>query len=383
MKPQVWQTILTALDTWKTYVATLVIAWSGAYLLTPVAGWLAFRVGAVDLPGPRKVHAKPMPRLGGVAVFIGFCLPWGGYYLMENRVTETFHNYERLVGALFLGSLAMLALGIYDDVKRLDAIKKLAVQVLVCCGLYLGGYRITGINIPLGGHWELGWLSLPVSVVWMVGVTNAINLLDGIDGLVPGVTVCIALSLGVINMLGGNIIVALLTMCLAGAALGFLPHNYSPARIFLGDSGSLSIGLILSCIGILSLFKAATAMLVGVPLLLFALPLYDTTFVLVRRVIRGDPIFKADRTHVHHRLLARGFSQKQAAKLLYFVSAALGLAGVLLSFEEALEVLAIPACLIVLMAVVMWRRSYRPAAAHSPATEADAAQRAAGQRSSQ
>jgi len=220
----------------KTYVAILVISALATFGFTPLVRWLAFRLGAMDLPGERKVHREPMPRLGGLAVFIGFCSPWAGFYLLDNVVTETFQNYEKLFAALMLGAAAMLALGVWDDLKGLNAVQKLAVQILTAVGLYAAGFQITVLSNPFGNPIQLGFWSLPVSVLWIIGITNAINLLDGIDGLATGVTACIALSLALINILANHIIVALLTLCLAGACLGFLPHNFSPARIFLGDS---------------------------------------------------------------------------------------------------------------------------------------------------
>jgi UDP-GlcNAc:undecaprenyl-phosphate GlcNAc-1-phosphate transferase len=355
----------SALSTWKTYFATLLLAGVAAYVLTPAARRLAFRWGAVDQPHPRKVHARPMPRLGGLAVFGGFCFPWAGYYFLDNRVTATFQNYERLFLALMLGVCAMLALGVYDDLKGVRARNKFIIQMLVAVGLFFGGFRITVLSIPFGNPVQLGWLSLPVSVLWIVGVTNAINLLDGIDGLAAGVTACIALALALINMLAGSIMVALLTLCLAGACCGFLPHNFSPARIFLGDSGSLAIGMILACIGILSLFKAVTATFLAVPLVLFGLPLFDTASVMLGRVLRGASIFEADKTHVHHRLLALGLTQSQAAMFLYMVSAALGLFAITLSLEEAPEAVLVVGVLIVCFALVTWRAWRRRLNNHS------------------
>jgi len=338
----------------RTYFAILVISSVAAFLFTPLARWIAFRWGAVDLPGGRKVHTEPMPRLGGLAVFGGFCFPWAGLYLFRNQVTATFQNYEKMFLALIIGAAAMLILGICDDLKNLKATRKLAVQVVIATGLYFAGFRITMLSNPLGGTWMLGWLALPISVLWIVGITNAINLLDGIDGLATGVTACIALALALINVLHGNIIVALLTFCLAGACLGFLPYNFCPARIFLGDSGSLFLGLLLSCIGILSLFKAATATFVLAPLILFGLPLFDTTSVVIGRLRRGVPLFKGDKSHVHHRLLSLGWNQKQAAYFLYGVTLVLGGAAILFSVHQSPIVLAGGAAFVMIFTVVVW-----------------------------
>lgn len=346
----------------KTYLTILMLACTVTFFMTPLARWLAFRLGAVDLPGGRKVHPQPMARFGGLAVFAGFCAPWGGLYLVTNRVSVVFQDYEKLFGTLMVGALAMLILGAIDDIKGLPAGRKFLIQLGVAAWLFFGGYRITTLSNPFGAPITLGWLSFPVSLLWIVGLTNAINLLDGIDGLATGVTACIALALAVINLIGGNILVALLTFSLAGACLGFLPYNFSPARIFLGDSGSLVLGMVLSCIGMLSLFKAATATFIIVPLLLFGLPLYDTASVMIGRALRGAPIFGADRTHVHHRLLSFGLSHREAAVLLYGLCVGMGALAIALSLRQNdTPVLSIGSAIIVLAVITWsaWRRRQR------------------------
>jgi UDP-GlcNAc:undecaprenyl-phosphate GlcNAc-1-phosphate transferase len=322
---------------YKTYLVMLVTSFLGSWLFTPIAIRLARHWGAVDIPNARKVHREPMPRMGGLAVFLGFCIPWVGLYLIENPVSDTFQEFELRVAALMGGATVMLLLGIYDDIKGADAPKKFLVQILAALGLWMAGIRIEQVANPWGNPIELGWFSLPVSVFWVVAVTNAINLLDGIDGLVSGVTAVIALSLAVLNVLSGNILIALLTVCLAGACLGFLPYNHSPARIFLGDSGSLTIGIVLASIGILSLFKEGrqtASPLLTVPLILFGLPLFDTVRVMVQRLARGHSMFKADRNHLHHRLLDMGLNHRQAAWTLYAVAAGLGSTAILISRFE-------------------------------------------------
>lgn len=342
--------------TYKTYIAVLVLSAAASFLLTPLARRIATRLGAIDHPGERKVHAEPTPRLGGLAVFGGFCFPWGFFYLLDNRVTATFQNYEKLFAALMAGALVMLILGAVDDVKGLRALSKFAVQIATAVGLYFAGYQIEVLSNPFGDAIRLGWLALPVSVLWIVGITNAINLLDGIDGLAAGVTGCIAIALAIINVIFGNIIVALLTLCLAGACAGFLPHNFAPARIFLGDTGSLFLGLALACIGILSLFKAATATFIIAPLVLFGLPLFDTTSVFLGRLWRGDPVFQGDRTHVHHRLLDLGLSHRQATLFLYAVTLALGAAAVTLTAQQTPLTLVLGGVLLAVWLWALWRR---------------------------
>jgi UDP-GlcNAc:undecaprenyl-phosphate GlcNAc-1-phosphate transferase len=350
---------------YKTYLVMLFASALGSFLLTPLARRLAFRWGAVDQPSPRKIHTKPMPRLGGLAVFLGFCLPWGGLYLLHNQVSITFQNYEKLFAALILGAFSMLLLGIYDDIKGANASKKFFVQIATAIALWFAGYKIEALSNPFGDPIHLGWFSLPISVLWIVGVTNAINLLDGIDGLVAGVTACIALSLAIINGLAGNILLSLLTLCLAGACLGFLPYNHSPARIFLGDSGSLTVGIVLGGIGIISLFAESTrgaSPFISVPLILFGLPLFDTARVMLKRLASGVSMFKADKNHVHHRLLQLGLNQRQAAWTLYGVAATTGTVSVFLSLLPHGRQLLISALFALLAAGVylIWRFRGRP-----------------------
>jgi UDP-GlcNAc:undecaprenyl-phosphate GlcNAc-1-phosphate transferase len=175
---------------------------------------------------------------------------------------------------------------------------------------------------------------MPVSVLWIIGITNAMNLLDGIDGLVTGVTACIALSLALIHIVAGNVIVALMTLALAGACLGFLPFNFSPARIFLGDSGSLFIGVTLAAISMFSVFKETTLTVLIVPLVLFGLPIYDTSSVMVGRFRRGHSIFEGDKTHTHHRLLSIGLSHRQVALFLYCVTILLSATAFVLTLQQ-------------------------------------------------
>lgn len=338
----------------RTYFAVLVVSAIASFLLTPLVRRLAFALGAIDMPAGRKIHAEPMPRMGGLAVFLAFCVPWLGLYLLDNRITAVFQSYEKLFLALVLGSTAMLLLGIYDDLHGANAGQKFTIQVGTSIALFFAGFRIDEVSNPFGPPLQLGWLALPASVLWLVGVTNAINLLDGIDGLAAGVTALIALSLAVINIIGGNILVALLTLCLAGACLGFLPYNFAPARIFLGDTGSLFLGFTLACIGLISLFKGTTASLVFVPVILFGLPLFDTTSVILGRLQRRQPLFQADKSHVHHRLLKTGFDQKQTAFFLYCITLFLGALAVTLSVRQVQQDLLTIFALIVILSSIWW-----------------------------
>jgi UDP-GlcNAc:undecaprenyl-phosphate GlcNAc-1-phosphate transferase len=315
----------------RTYFTILLISMVVTFVATPLAARLAFIIGAVDRPDARKIHRSPTARLGGLAVVAGFCAPWFALYFLDNRVTRMFQQHEALIFTLVGCGLLMFCVGVADDILDLSPRKKLALQVLVAAAMYWGGFRITELSDPFGHSWQLGWIGVPITILWIVGLTNATNLLDGMDGLVAGVAAVLALSLAMINIMGGNIVVALLTFALAGATLGFLPYNFSPARIFLGDSGSLFLGLTMAGISIISFFKAATATLVLIPLLLFALPLFDTTQVVIGRLRRGRHPFSPDRTHVHHRLMRLGLNQKEAAFFLYVISLFLGVAAIILT----------------------------------------------------
>ena len=362
--------------TYKTYLAMLLISAVGSWALTPLAIRLAFRLGAVDIPDARKVHSKPMPRLGGVAVFLGFLLPWIGLYFLNNPVQAKFREFDTLFAGLILSAFAMLILGIYDDIRGANALTKFIVQITVAVGLWFFGYSIDHVQNPWGGLLSLPeWLSLTFTVLWIVGVTNAINLLDGIDGLVSGVTAVLATSLAIINVLSNEIVPALLTLCLAGACLGFLLWNHAPARIFLGDSGSLTIGMVLACISILALFDAGTTKaspLLSVPFILFSLPVFDTLRVMVSRILNGNSPFKADKNHVHHHLLALGMNHQQAAWTLYVVAAGTGAFAVAMSRMPLDRQLALSVFFAAVAggSLMVWRLGFRPRA-NSEASEDD------------
>lgn len=315
----------------RTYFTMLLLAMVVSFVMTPLASRLAFLVGAVDRPDPRKIHREPTARLGGFAVVAGFCAPILALYFLDNRVAQVFQANESLILALIFCGLTMFAVGVVDDIFGISAGKKLIFQVIVALGMYWGGFRINELSTSSGQVWELGWLGIPITVIWIVGLTNATNLLDGMDGLVAGVAAVLAVSLAMINIQGGNSVVALLTFCLAGSALGFLPYNYFPARIFLGDCGSLFLGLVMAGISTISAFKSQTVILVLVPLLLFGVPLFDTTQVVIGRLRRRQHPFSPDKTHIHHRLLRLGLNQKEAAFFLYIISIFLGIAAVILN----------------------------------------------------
>ena len=296
-----------------------------ALISTPVVRSLAVRVGAVDVPKDgRRMHDHPIPRMGGLAIFFGFILS----VLIFLPLTP------QLQGML-LGGVVIVILGIFDDIFALPAMPKFLVQIGAALIAVLFGNTIEVLSNPnifsSDPFWVLGWLEIPISVLWIVGITNAVNLIDGLDGLACGVSTISSMTLMVIALLVAEPDVAILTAALAGGCIGFLPYNLNPAKIFMGDTGSTFLGFILAVVSIQGLFKFYAIISFAVPFLMLGLPIFDTCFAIIRRLAKGQSPMAPDRGHIHHRLIDMGFSQKQAVATLYVISAILGLSAVVLT----------------------------------------------------
>ncbi len=346
-----WACVLSASHPDQTQIPGFLIALSISWWLTPEIRARALRLGLVDKPDEeRRIHKVPIPRLGGVAIFISFVLT----ITLMIVITGLFPRQDGLAG-IAVGGTLIFVLGLLDDLESLPAKVKLLVQVLAGCAAYSLGVRIKQIPIPVSMNLDLGFLhihggepivlgiwSLPLTVFWLVGISNAVNLIDGMDGLAAGVSAISALTIWAVA-LGENIArpyPALFAAVLAGALMGFLRWNFNPARIFLGDSGAYLTGFILGAVSITGVLKGATAVTLIVPtflivLLILFFPLLDTTWAIVRRVARGRSIFQPDAEHIHHRLLQAGLSQKSAAYMIYGLSALLGLLAAHLVNQEA------------------------------------------------
>ena len=306
-------------------LAALLAAALVALVSTPVIRSLAFRVGAVDVPkDARRMHDHPIPRMGGLAIFLGFIL----------SVLISLPLSSELRGML-LGSVIIVILGVFDDIFALPAMPKFLIQIGAALIAVLEGNRIEFLSNPnifsKEAFWELGWLSVPITIFWIVGITNAVNLIDGLDGLACGVSTISSMTLLVIALVMEEPDVAILMAALSGACLGFLPYNLNPAKIFMGDTGSTFLGFILATVSIQGLFKFYTIISFAVPFLMLGLPIFDTSFAILRRVSHGQSPMKPDRGHIHHRLIDMGFTQKQAVAVLYIISAILGLSAVVLT----------------------------------------------------
>jgi len=289
---------------------------------TPAARWLAIRQGALDKPNERKVHSTPIPTSGGVAIIIGFLVAAGA---VATGVTA--HLEARQLAAIIIGALMVAVMGLVDDRLDLPAKLKLALQIVATTPLLVGGVTISFLSNPFppGGMVALPvWLSWLVTAGWVVAVTNALNLIDGLDGLAAGVSTIACLALAVIALNWGQPAVAVLCAALAGGTLGYLPWNWHPARIIMGDTGAYFLGYVIGAITVLGAFKMAATIAILVPILVLAVPLFDTVLSPVRRYLHGKPAFRADRDHLHHRLLAMGLSEQRVVLLTYAVTAVCG-----------------------------------------------------------
>src|SRR6185295_14673932 len=272
-------------------------------ILTPIVRHLANRFGLFDhARSSRKIHGKPIPRLGGIAIVIAFYAPLVGLLLFQTGVGQLFFAEREHVIGLFAGGLSIAALGLYDDVRGANAWKKFIVQFAVAGLLYYLGFRIDVIANPLGSEIHLGWVSLPFTVFWIVGVINALNLIDGLDGLAGGVALVAVSTTFFISAQRGHPLMILVCAALAGSILGFLFYNFNPASIFMGDSGSMFLGFVLAASALRTGQKSSTAVAVLIPAIALGLPILDTLLAVSRRAVRGQPVFRADREHIHHRL---------------------------------------------------------------------------------
>jgi UDP-GlcNAc:undecaprenyl-phosphate/decaprenyl-phosphate GlcNAc-1-phosphate transferase len=300
-------------------------------VLTPWLRRLCERYRLVDEPrDQRRVHERPVPRLGGVAIFLSMLIALSFLALVHNLLTQTLRPELRgILVFLGCGSLVLL-LGIYDDLRGANATVKFVGLAAITVLFYALGGRIESLSVPFIGavtlHPVIGFL---LTLVWVVGIANAFNLIDGVDGLATGSALFSSLVLLTVSLLQGRTMVAVCALVLTGALAGFLRYNFNPASIFLGDSGSLFVGFSLAALSILGAQKASTAVAVAIPILAFGLPVVDTGVAIARRLLSGKPVFQGDREHIHHMLLQRGWSQRRVALVLYGVSAVFGLLAML------------------------------------------------------
>jgi UDP-GlcNAc:undecaprenyl-phosphate GlcNAc-1-phosphate transferase len=352
-------------------LATLVVATAATWLATPWVIRFARVVGAVDQPDPRKIHRQPIPRVGGAAVVFGFT---AGVLFAAWASGFKVPTYEGIAGiywpGLGIAAVWIFLIGFIDDVRRLSFRWKLAGQIVAGVAVWLWGFRIEFVTNPFGsGVIDLGPLALPLTLLWIVGITNAVNLIDGLDGLASGVALIVTLTMGLLAGLQGKLGVTAACVALAGSLLGFLRFNFNPARIFLGDSGSMFLGFVLAVASIRASHKGPAAVALLAPLLLLGLPILDTGLAIVRRLWRvafgvrenvherrisrilrnGHHVFLPDREHIHHKLLDLGLSHRASVLVLYGVTLVLSLDALAVTMNKGLAIVLIPLGVLALM----------------------------------
>lgn len=320
--------------------------------LTPYVIKLAVKIGAIDIPkDSRRVHKTPVPLIGGLAIYVSFTLTVLAYMSIKGFPDGS----EKRILGLLLGGTFITVFGFIDDIRPLNPKIKLLLQMTGAIILVSFGITIKFVTNPfnrLTGIADIGFLSVPATIFWIVGVTNAFNLIDGLDGLAAGVAGISCITLFIISVLNGRSNAALLTAVLAGSAIGFLPYNFNPAKIFMGDTGAQFLGFILAAISIEGAIKSAAAIAITVPVLALGLPIYDTLMAIVRRSLNRQPVMQGDREHIHHKLLDLGLSQKQAVLVMYIISGILGLSAIFateLSTVQSFFVLISVLCLVVVL----------------------------------
>jgi len=331
---------------WLLYIAAFASAFAITLVATPFAKWISIKCGAIDYPKDRGVHKKPMPRMGGVAIVLGFTVTVLMVFFFDKGMST-----KQFIGFLS-GALLIVALGVLDDMKNLPAKLKFCVQIVAALIVIFSGIQINVVLWPVTA--ALQKFSIPITLVWIVGVTNAVNLIDGLDGLAAGVSSIAALSLMVLCIMTGSNTAVVLTAALAGACLGFLPRNFNPAEIFMGDTGSTFLGFVLSVTSILGVFKGYALLAVSVSVLCLGLPVFDTIFAMLRRMAKHQSIMQPDRGHLHHRLIDRGFSQKQAVLILYAISFCLGCLAIFISFKDSRIIVVVLLTVILLSFIIYY-----------------------------
>lgn len=330
-------------------------------LITPLVIKMAKKFGFVDIPKDnRRVHNKPMPRIGGLAIVVAMVVGLSVYYFFTRNIEQIALNKVFLGYAI--GALIIATMGFIDDAFSLRARYKFIFEMAAGISLYVFGIRISGITIPFLNMdmIQLKWLEFPATIIWVLIVTNALNLIDGLDGLSAGIASIAATSLLIIFISTSLSLEAIvITATLVGATLGFLPYNFNPAKTFMGDVGSNFLGFTLATVSILGFAKGYTIIAIVVPILAMGVPIFDTLFAMIRRILKGQPPLKPDGAHIHHRLLKRGLNQRQAVLLLYTITTILCIIAVLIVSADVWKILIllIAAICFVLLGIINAKKS--------------------------
>ena len=337
-------------------IFAFIVSFAFTFATTPLVRRFAFKIGAIDIPKDnRRMHKKPTPRIGGLAIIFGFTV-----------ATLCFAQPSRQLYGTLAGAAIIAVMGVIDDCKNLPAKLKFVIQIIAALVVvFAGDIKIDVFTNPNflsdNPYWVLPeWLSVTLTVIWNVFITNAVNFIDGLDGLAAGVSAIMSISLVFISIRVGEYSIAILGIALMGSCFGFLPFNFNPAKIFMGDTGSTFLGFMLATLSIQGVFKSYAVISFAVPLLILGLPLFDALFAMIRRILRGQSPMTADRGHLHHRLVDMGFSQKQTVFILYAISGVLGITAVLLAESGVLRALLLVICVLILLLIgsMLGKNSY-------------------------
>ncbi len=337
-------------------IFAFIVSFAFTFATTPLVRRFAFKIGAIDIPKDnRRMHKKPTPRIGGLAIIFGFTV-----------ATLCFAQPSQQLYGTLAGAAIIAVMGVIDDCKNLPAKLKFVIQIIAALVVvFAGDIKIDVFTNPNflsdNPYWVLPeWLSVTLTVIWIVFITNAVNFIDGLDGLAAGVSAIMSISLVFISIRVGEYSIAILGIALMGSCFGFLPFNFNPAKIFMGDTGSTFLGFMLATLSIQGVFKSYAVISFAVPLLILGLPLFDALFAMIRRILRGQSPMTADRGHLHHRLVDMGFSQKQTVFILYAISGVLGITAVLLAESGVLRALLLVICVLILLLIgsMLGKNSY-------------------------
>jgi len=329
---------------WLLYIAAFACAFAISLLMTPTARKLSIKLGAIDYPKARGLHKEPIPRMGGIAIVLGFMVTMGMLLIfMPELRTLQFAGF-------IVGGLVTVGLGMVDDIYHLRARTKLLGQILAAGIVVATGTRVTFIEWPVPEI--LSGMDIPVTMLWIVGVTNAVNFIDGVDGLAAGIASIASMSLTALCIISGWPIAVVFATALAGSCLGFLPRNFSPADVIMGDTGAMFLGYVLAVTSIIGVYKGYALLSIVIAVLALALPIFDTAFAMIRRALSGKPIMTADRGHLHHRLIDAGYSHKQTVVILYGVSAVMGIIAVLIAVRDLRATIIVVVSVIVLFLMI-------------------------------
>jgi len=335
---------------WLLYLAIFSSSFGIAIAATPLAKKISVKAGAIDMPRLRGMHEEPIPRMGGIAIVLGFLAALGIAAIFMPEV----HTLQFL--GFVVGALIIVAAGIIDDIRELKPGMKLALQIVASLVPIFSGISFDFLKAAFPAILNDS-LSIPITLIWIVGLTNAVNFIDGLDGLAAGVSTIAALSLLVLCLITGSGLAVVLAAALAGSCLGFLPRNFNPAEVIMGDTGSQFLGYVLAVSSILGPFKAYALLSVVIVSFVLALPIFDTAFAILRRLWAHKPIYAADRGHLHHRLIDSGYSQKQTVVLLYVLSAVSGVIAIVIAIQDSRAIIVTSFCVVImLMMIFIYRK---------------------------